>query len=68
MNMDLSDVFYRINLNIYYIPKLGIVSLVQPGESPIVTLPLVLPIFSKNTNFLITREIVEVKSPTQRLH
>lgn len=43
MKVDLSDGFYRINLNIDDIPKLGVVFPTEPGEEPLVAFPLVLP-------------------------
>ena len=41
--LDISDGFYRVNLNIDDIPKLGVVFPTKPGEQPLVALPLVLP-------------------------
>ena len=41
--LDISDGFYRINLAIDDIPKLGVVFLVKDGEEPLVAFPLVLP-------------------------
>ena len=43
MNVDLSNGFYRINLNIDDIPKLGVGFPTKPGEPPLVAFPLVLP-------------------------
>ena len=48
MKVDPSDGFYRINLNIDDIPKLGVVFPTKPGEEPLVALPLVLPMEWKN--------------------
>lgn len=41
--LDISDGFYRINLAIDDIPKLGVVFPVKEGEEPLVAFPLVLP-------------------------
>ena len=49
MKVDLSDGFYRINLNIDDIPKLGVVFPTKPGEEPLVAFPLVLPMGWKNS-------------------
>ena len=41
--LDISDGFYRINLAIEDIPRLGVVFPVKEGEEPLVAFPLVLP-------------------------
>ena len=41
--LDISDGFYRINLAIEDIPRLGVVFPVKDGEEPLVAFPLVLP-------------------------
>ena len=46
---DISDGFYRIDLNIDDIPKLGVVFPTLPGEEPLIALPLVLPMGWKNS-------------------
>ena len=43
MKVDLSDGFYRVNLNIDDIPKLGVAFPTKPGEEQLVAFPLVLP-------------------------
>ena len=42
LKLDISDGFYRVNLNIDDIPKLGIVFPTKPSEPHIVAFPLVL--------------------------
>ncbi|KAK1732369.1 hypothetical protein QTG54_016948 [Skeletonema marinoi] len=49
LKVDISDGFYRINLNIEDIPKLGVAFPTQPGEEKLVALPLVLPMGWKNS-------------------
>ena len=49
MKVDLSDGFYRVNLNIDDIPKLGVTFLTKPGEEQLVALLLVLPMGWKNS-------------------
>ena len=49
MKIDISDGFYRVNLNIDDIPKLGVVFPTEPGQEPLVALPLVLPMGWKNS-------------------
>ena len=49
MKIDISDRFYRVNLNIDDIPKLGVVFPTEPGQEPLVALPLVLPMGWKNS-------------------
>jgi hypothetical protein len=49
LKIDLSDGFYRINLNIDDIPKLGVAFPTSPGEEPLVAFPLVLPMGWKNS-------------------
>jgi hypothetical protein len=43
IKLDISDGFYRIGLNIDDIPKLGVVFPTLPGDEPLITFPLVLP-------------------------
>ena len=49
LKVDISDGFYRINLNIDDIPKLGVAFPTKPGEEKLVALPLVLPMGWKNS-------------------
>ena len=49
MKVDLSDGFYRMGLAPDDIPKLGVVFPTHPGEEPLVTFPLVLPMGWKNS-------------------
>jgi len=49
MKVDLSDGFYRINLNVGDIPKLGVVFPTEPGDDPLVAFPLVLPMGWSNS-------------------
>ena len=49
MKIDISDGFYRVNLSIDDIPKLGVVFPTAPGQEPLVALPLVLPMGWKNS-------------------
>ena len=49
MKLDIADGFYRINLSIDDIPKLGVVFPSQQQEEPLVALPLVLPMGWKNS-------------------
>ena len=49
MKVDLSDGFYRINLNVSDIPKLGVVFPTEPNEEPLVAFPLVLPMGWSNS-------------------
>ena len=49
MKIDISDGFYRVNLNVEDIPKLGVVFPTAPGQEPLVALPLVLPMGWKNS-------------------
>ena len=49
MKVDLSDGFYRVNLNIDDIPKLGVAFPTKPGEEQLVAFPLVLPMGWKNS-------------------
>jgi hypothetical protein len=46
---DISDGFYRIDVNIDDIPKLGVVFPTLPGEEPLIAFPLVLPMGWKNS-------------------
>jgi len=49
LKVDLSDGFYRINLNIEDIPKLGVVFPSSDPNKKLVALPLVLPMRWKNS-------------------
>ena len=49
LKLDISDGFYRVNLNIDNIPKLGVAFPTRPGEPKLVALPLVLPMGWKNS-------------------
>jgi len=49
LKVDISDGFYRINLNIDDIPKLGVAFPTKPGEEKLVAFPLVLPMGWKNS-------------------
>ena len=49
MKVDLLDGFYRINLNVSDIPKLGVVFPIEQGEEPLVAFPLVLPMGWSNS-------------------
>jgi hypothetical protein len=50
IKLDISDGFYRIGLNIDDIPKLGVVFPTLPGDEPLITFPLVLPMGWRWTN------------------
>jgi len=43
MKVDIADGFYRVAVNVHDIPKLGVAFPVQPGDEPLVALPLTLP-------------------------
>ena len=43
MKVDISDGFYRVNLALDDIAKLGVVFPVRDGQQPLVAFPLVLP-------------------------
>ena len=49
LKVDLSDSFYRVNLNVDDIPKLGVVFPTNPGEEPLIAFPLVSPMKWKNS-------------------
>jgi len=49
VKLKIADGFYRINININNIPKLGVVFPTLPGEKPLIALPLILPMDSKNS-------------------
>ena len=49
MKVDISDGFYRIDLNVDDIPKLGVVFPTEDGEEPLIAFPLVLPMGWKNS-------------------
>ena len=46
---DLSDGFYRVNLNPDDAPRLGLVFPTRPGEEKLVAIPLVAPMVWKNS-------------------
>ena len=49
MKVNLSDGFYRVNLNITDILKLGVVFTTRPGQESLIMFPLVFPIGFKNS-------------------
>ena len=49
LKLDVSDGFYRVNLNIDDVPKLGVAFPTKPGEPQLVAFPLVLPMGWKNS-------------------
>ena len=49
LKLDISDGFYRINVAIEDIPRLGVVFPVKQGAEPLVAFPLVLPMGWKNS-------------------
>jgi len=49
LKLDISDGFYRINLSVDDIPKLGVAFPTRPEEPKLVALPLVLPMGWKNS-------------------
>lgn len=49
IKVDISDGFYRIDLNVDDIPKLGVVFPTLEGEEPLIAFPLVLPMGWKNS-------------------
>ena len=49
LKLDISDGFYRVNLNIEDVPKLGVAFPTKPGEPQLVAFPLVLPMGWKNS-------------------
>ena len=49
LKVDISDGFYRINMNIEDIPKLGVAFPTEPGQEKLVAFPLVLPMGWKNS-------------------
>ena len=49
IKVDISDGFYRVDLNIDDIPKLGLIFPTEHGEEPLVAFPLVLPMGWKNS-------------------
>jgi len=49
MKIDLSDGFYRMDVNIEDIPKLGVVFPTAEGDEPLIAFPLVLPMGWKNS-------------------
>jgi hypothetical protein len=54
MKLDIADGFYRIDLNIDDIPKLGVIFPTSHGEEPLVALPLVLPMGWTNSPPIFT--------------
>ena len=54
MKVDLSDGFYRIDLCVDDIPKLGVLFPTAPGEPKLVAFPLVLPMGWKNSPALFS--------------
>ncbi|KAL7542839.1 hypothetical protein ACHAWF_007263 [Thalassiosira exigua] len=49
LKVDISDGFYRIDLNVDDIPKLGVAFPTRPGEEKLIAFPLVLPMGWKNS-------------------
>jgi len=49
LKIDISDGFYRIDVNPDDIPRLGVVFPTLPGQDPLIALPLVLPMGWKNS-------------------
>ena len=49
IKVDISDGFYRVDLNIDDIPKLGLIFPTSDGEEPLIAFPLVLPMGWKNS-------------------
>ncbi len=49
IKLDISDSFYWIGLNIDNIPKLGVVFPTLPGDEPLISFPLVLPMGWSNS-------------------
>jgi hypothetical protein len=49
IKLDISDGFYRIGLNIDDIPKLRVIFPTLPGDEPLITFPLVLPMGRTNS-------------------
>jgi len=50
LKIDISDGFYRINMNPEEdIPRFRVVFPMQPGQEPLIALPLVLPMHWKNS-------------------
>jgi hypothetical protein len=60
IKLNTSDSFYEISLNIDDIPKLGVVFPTLPGDKPLITFPLVLPMWWTNSPpiFLSATEII----------
>ncbi len=54
INLDISDGFYRIGLNIDDIPKLGVVFPTLPGDEPLIAFPLVLPMGWTNSPLIFS--------------
>ena len=49
LKIDISDGFYRIDVNPFDIPRLGVVFPTAPGAEPLIAFPLVLPMGWKNS-------------------
>ena len=49
LKVDISDGFYRVDLNVDDIPKLGVAFPTRPGEEKLIAFPLVLPMGWKNS-------------------
>ena len=54
LKVDISDGFYRVNMNIEDIPKLGVAFPTEPGQEKLVAFPLVLPMGWKNSPPIFT--------------
>ena len=71
IKVDLSDGFYRVDVNIDDIPKLGVVFPTTPGTTPLVAFPLVLPMGWTNSPPIFstaTETIADLANHRLRLH
>ena len=70
MKVDLSDGFYRVDLNVGDVPKLGVVFPTEPGEEQLVAFPLVLPMGWTNSpaHFSAATETVADMANDRLLH
>ena len=68
MKIDLSDGFYYTGLNIYNIPKVGVVFPTKPDQEPLTASPLVLRMGQKNSPpFVCTATKTIVDFDSQRI-
>ncbi len=66
----MSDGFYRVNMNIEDIPKLGVAFPTEPGQEKLLAFPLVLPMGWKNSPLIfstVTETIAVLVLANQRL-